>query len=245
MNGIRRSCLVGNEDAIQRVIAEIDAMRDDILGTLSTAVQIPSITPKYPGLSYEELVGGETRCNESLRPTYEAAGATIDQWEEEPGRANLVGVVKGCRWWQVTDFQWPYRHRSARRSHHLEMGRSLERADRRWQALWTRLNRHESGCRRPGESRRSATSSRSAPQRRSHHRKRRRRRNDGPRAGCDGDGPAWVPCRRRHRHRADRAPLPFDARALLSRHLLVADHGSRQSHTCPRTREPDLAGWRR
>jgi acetylornithine deacetylase len=87
---------VGNEETTQRVIAEIDAMRDDILQTLSTAVQIPSITPKYPGLSYEELVGGETRCNESLRPTYEAAGAAIDQWEEEPGRANLVGVVKGA-----------------------------------------------------------------------------------------------------------------------------------------------------
>src|SRR3954451_22751716 len=96
MNGSRWRCLVGKEDAIQRVMVEIDALRDDILGTLSTAVQIPSITPKYPGLSYDELVGGETRCNEFLRPTYDAAGATIDQWEEEPGRANLVGVVKGA-----------------------------------------------------------------------------------------------------------------------------------------------------
>ena len=83
------------DEAIERVTSQIDWMREDILATLASAVQIPSITPKYPGLSYDDLVGGETRCNESLRPTYEASGAVIDQWEEEPGRANLVGVVKG------------------------------------------------------------------------------------------------------------------------------------------------------
>lgn len=81
--------------ALQAVLSEIEAMRDDILATLSRLVQIPSITPKYPGLEYAAVVGGETRCNEALIPTYEAAGATIDLWEEEPGRGNLVGVVKG------------------------------------------------------------------------------------------------------------------------------------------------------
>ena len=86
---------MSNKSVVDKVIAQIDAMRDDILATVSAALRIPSITPKYPELSYDELVGGETRCNESLRPTYEAAGAVIDQWEEEPGRANLVGVVKG------------------------------------------------------------------------------------------------------------------------------------------------------
>ena len=83
------------DEARLAVLAQIDAMRDDVLTTLSRLVQIPSITPKYPGLDYNEVVGGETRCNEALRPTYEAAGAAVDQWEEEPGRANLVGVIKG------------------------------------------------------------------------------------------------------------------------------------------------------
>ncbi|MCC6790848.1 MAG: ArgE/DapE family deacylase [Thermomicrobiales bacterium] len=85
-----------NEDSRRAALAQIDAMRDDILATLSAAVQIPSITPKYPGLDYDELVGGEGRCNASLRPTYEAAGATVDMWAEEPGRDNIVGVVKGA-----------------------------------------------------------------------------------------------------------------------------------------------------
>jgi acetylornithine deacetylase len=82
-------------DATAAALAQIDAMRDDILQTLAALVRIPSVTPKYPGLDYEETVGGETRCNEALRPTYEAAGCQIDMWAEESGRDNLVGVVKG------------------------------------------------------------------------------------------------------------------------------------------------------
>lgn len=86
---------MGNAEARAAVIAEIDAMRDDILSTLSAVVQVRSITPKYPGLSYDEEVGGETRANQALCPTYEAAGSEIDMWAEEPGRENLVGVVRG------------------------------------------------------------------------------------------------------------------------------------------------------
>ncbi len=85
-----------SNDARQAALAQIDAMRDDVVATLATLVRIPSVTPKYPGLVYDEVVGGETRCNKALRPTYEAAAAEVDLWEEEPGRANLVGVVKGA-----------------------------------------------------------------------------------------------------------------------------------------------------
>src|SRR5215211_731282 len=77
-------------------LEKIDAMRDEILEPLSMLVRIPSVTPKFPDLNYDELVGGESRCNAALRPTYEAAGATIDMWAEEPGRENLVGVVTGA-----------------------------------------------------------------------------------------------------------------------------------------------------
>src|SRR5215468_8461167 len=78
-----------------RVLDQIDGMRGEIVATLQSLVRIPSVTPKYPGLDYDEVVGGEKRCNEALMPTLEAAGAEIDLWEEEPGRGNLVGVVKG------------------------------------------------------------------------------------------------------------------------------------------------------
>lgn len=87
--------LTVNTDARQTAIATIDAMRDEILETLAGLVRIPSITPKYPGIDYDEIVGGESRCNQALRSTYEAAGCQIDMWAEEPGRDNLVGTVKG------------------------------------------------------------------------------------------------------------------------------------------------------
>ncbi|HHY37986.1 MAG TPA: ArgE/DapE family deacylase [Clostridia bacterium] len=82
-------------EALQVVIDQIDKMREDILATLSQLVRIPSITPKYPGINREEVIGGETECNKALRHTYEAAGCHIDMWEEEPLRANLIGVLKG------------------------------------------------------------------------------------------------------------------------------------------------------
>lgn len=77
------------------VLAQIDGMRDEITETLQTLVRIPSITPKYPGLDYDQHVGGEKRANEALIPALASTGAEIDLWEEEAGRANLVGVVKG------------------------------------------------------------------------------------------------------------------------------------------------------
>ncbi len=83
------------DEAKAAVIAYIDAHHGEILDTVSTLVRVPSITPKYPGLVYEEVVGGETRCNQALRPTFEAAGCAVDMWGEEPGRDNLVGVLKG------------------------------------------------------------------------------------------------------------------------------------------------------
>jgi acetylornithine deacetylase/succinyl-diaminopimelate desuccinylase family protein len=87
---------MGNEAARTAALETIESMRDDILETLSSIVKIPSITPKYPDLSYDELVGGEGRANAALRPTLEAAGCTVDMWAEEPGRENIVGVVKGA-----------------------------------------------------------------------------------------------------------------------------------------------------
>lgn len=85
-----------SQEPIMAVLSEIDAMQGEILEALSAVVRIPSITPKYPGLDYDEHVGGETRCNLELRSTFEAAGCEIDLWHEEPGRDNLVGVLRGA-----------------------------------------------------------------------------------------------------------------------------------------------------
>ena len=77
------------------VLAQIDAMRDEIVAAIQELVRIPSVTPKYPGLDVTPYVGGEGRCNEALAPHFADAGAQNDLWEEEPGRANLVGVISG------------------------------------------------------------------------------------------------------------------------------------------------------
>lgn len=84
------------QEPIDAVLAEIDAMEGEILDALSELVRIPSITPKYPGLDYDEHVGGESRCNQALSATFAAAGCEIDLWAEEPGRDNLVGVLRGA-----------------------------------------------------------------------------------------------------------------------------------------------------
>ncbi len=82
-------------DAHTRVLAQIDTMHDELVDLLRALVQCPSVTPKYPGLDPTPYLGGESRCNEILATAVAAAGARIDLWEEEPGRANLVGVVPG------------------------------------------------------------------------------------------------------------------------------------------------------
>jgi acetylornithine deacetylase/succinyl-diaminopimelate desuccinylase family protein len=82
-------------EPVAAVLAELDAMEDQILETLATLVRIPSVTPKYPGLDYDEHVGGESRCNAELSKSFRDAGCEIDLWSEEPGRDNLVGVLKG------------------------------------------------------------------------------------------------------------------------------------------------------
>ena len=80
-----------------RVIDAIASMEREVAQALSEFVQIPSVNPKYPGVNYEELVGGETRANRYLAAYYEQAGCRIEWVEAEARRANLVGVIAGTR----------------------------------------------------------------------------------------------------------------------------------------------------
>ena len=87
--------MTGSDTTTTRVLAQIDDLRDEAVAALQHLVRIPSVTPKYPGLDVTPYVGGETRCNEALAELFAAAGTRNDLWEEEPGRANLVGVISG------------------------------------------------------------------------------------------------------------------------------------------------------
>lgn len=84
------------EASVQKdVVAAVDDLRDELVALVSRMVQIPSLNPTQPGVVREEVLGGETRVNEFLKPALESMGLETDLWEAEEGRANLVGVCKG------------------------------------------------------------------------------------------------------------------------------------------------------
>lgn len=77
------------------VLRTVDEIRDEITEVLSELVRTPSISPEYPGVDKEEVLGGETRCNKILAEHYNDIGCEVDLWEKKPERANLVGVLTG------------------------------------------------------------------------------------------------------------------------------------------------------
>ncbi len=79
----------------EAILKEVEGLKDDLVQLAIDTVQIPSINPTYPGETYKEAMGGETKVNEHMKPVLESLGMTTDLWEEERGRANLVGVLRG------------------------------------------------------------------------------------------------------------------------------------------------------
>lgn len=84
------------DEKIKRdLIQAVESLKEDLVKHASAAIQIPSISPNYPGLEKEELLGGETRVNEYLKSVMEDIGLETDLWEVEDKRANLVGICRG------------------------------------------------------------------------------------------------------------------------------------------------------
>jgi len=79
----------------ERVLAEVDALADDLVQMTIDTVRIPSVNPTYPGIDQEAARGGETRVNEFCQPLMQAVGLETDLWESEEGRANLAGTLRG------------------------------------------------------------------------------------------------------------------------------------------------------
>ncbi|TQC38970.1 hypothetical protein EEB14_59130, partial [Rhodococcus sp. WS4] len=77
------------------VFAAVDALRDDMTSVLSDVISIPSVNPKYPGQSYDDVVGSEGRVSDLLGEIYQDAGAEVEKWAVEPGRTNAVGTISG------------------------------------------------------------------------------------------------------------------------------------------------------
>lgn len=79
----------------QDVNDSVDRMRDRLVETVVESVQIESVTPTYPGIDYDEVLGGETEVNEYYRPLLEDLGFETTMIEVEEGRSNLVGTLEG------------------------------------------------------------------------------------------------------------------------------------------------------
>ena len=79
----------------ERVLSAVDEQRDEIVETISKAVQIQSVNPRYPGQVYEEMVGGEGEVSRFVAGIYAELGAEVDVFGLEPGRENAVGVIRG------------------------------------------------------------------------------------------------------------------------------------------------------
>ncbi len=81
---------------IGRVFGGIDGLKDELVETVSAAVRIPSVNPKYPGQVYADVVGGEGQVSRLMSGLYERIGCAVDLFAIEPGRENAVGVLKGA-----------------------------------------------------------------------------------------------------------------------------------------------------
>ena len=80
---------------LERVLACIDARREDAVELLQELVRVNSVNPEFAGVHREDVIGGETRANEILRERYEQAGLETHWVAPDPERQNLVGVRKG------------------------------------------------------------------------------------------------------------------------------------------------------
>ena len=79
----------------QSVLDYLEAHREQITQTCVELVRKQSVNPNYPGIDGDQVLGGETSCNEYLATLFESIGCDIDLWEGAPRRHNLVGTLKG------------------------------------------------------------------------------------------------------------------------------------------------------
>lgn len=75
------------------LLAAVDGLRADMVGNLRDLVRIPSVSPKYGGVNYDEHVGQEGRATGALVEMYREAGASVEIFAVEKGRENAVGQV--------------------------------------------------------------------------------------------------------------------------------------------------------
>ena len=79
----------------RRVAAEIDSMAGELTARVAEILRIPSVNPNYPGVNYDDHIGGEAASNRHLARLYEEAGAEIAWVDVAGNRPNLIGTIRG------------------------------------------------------------------------------------------------------------------------------------------------------
>ncbi|WP_091467772.1 ArgE/DapE family deacylase [Paenarthrobacter nitroguajacolicus] len=77
------------------VLDAVDRLAPRIVQSVSDAVKIPSINPKYPGQDYGKLVGAEGEVSALMNDLHREAGASTELVTVEKGRDNACGRITG------------------------------------------------------------------------------------------------------------------------------------------------------
>lgn len=78
-----------------QVLDRLDGMHQEIVERLRGLVQIESVNPTFPGVAYEDAVGGEGAAASYLCAIYKEYASSVALIGAEPGRENGVAVIEG------------------------------------------------------------------------------------------------------------------------------------------------------
>lgn len=84
-----------DEKIQQDILKAVDNLREDLVNLVCDLVRIPSVNLILAGPEAETARGGESAVNRYMEKFMKSMGLSTDLWEEEPGRANLVGLCRG------------------------------------------------------------------------------------------------------------------------------------------------------
>ncbi|WP_283135016.1 ArgE/DapE family deacylase [Rhizohabitans arisaemae] len=83
-------------DVKKAVLDAVDELAPRLVRSVSDAIKIPSVNPKYPGQDYDKIVGAESDVSALIADLYREAGAETELVAEEARRDNACGRVRGA-----------------------------------------------------------------------------------------------------------------------------------------------------
>lgn len=79
----------------EAVLQAVEGYASAMAKSLSDAIRIPSVNPKYPGQNYSNIVGAEEDMSSLMADLYRSAGAAVEMVAVEKGRANACARITG------------------------------------------------------------------------------------------------------------------------------------------------------